>query len=97
MYVNHNIDMANENCDAKVCAGEAPVMPLHEILEKLNALSDDIRINSEFIDSALFPARPQRPLENLPDEIPNMYEILRKIGCTLSEANDVLMHIRDRL
>ena len=86
----------NENCEAKTCA-EPPTVPIHEVLEKLTALSDDIRNHANYIDSTLFPAREQMPTDARPDDILNVYDHLSKIGYTLSVANDVLMRIRDRL
>lgn len=96
MYVNHNINVANEGCDAKMCA-EPPIVPIHEVLEKLTALSDDIRGHANYIDSTLFPSRDQVPFDARPDDVLNIYDHLRKIGQTLSVANDVLMRVRDRL
>lgn len=87
----------NEGCEAKICAHEAPMIPLHELLAKMSAISEDLKANARYIDSSMFPTNDRNSDMCQPDGVVNIYDHLKSIANELVEANDILIRIRERL
>lgn len=87
----------NEGCEVNIRAAEPPMIPLHELLAKMSAISEDLKANARYIDSSMFPVNDRNSEVCKPDGVLNIYDHLKSIANELVEANDILIRIRERL
>lgn len=86
--------------EAKVCSDiPTPITPIGEMLMKMNDLAVEIRENSRYIDSSMFPSyNPKNgTIPEMECCVDNLHDHLKSIMQTLATANETLMHVRNCL
>ena len=86
------------NCEAKACVDIPPVTPIHEMLDKMTALSVDIKDHVRYIESSMFPMTGNCGEVYPVDEgCYNIHDAIKHIMNELVVTHDALLRIKNCL